>query len=103
MKVHVLVLLFFITHLVSGLDARCCRRRSGEAAFIGGVLGALTGATIAATAYCDEVYWDAAPAYDFVYRGAPIYAYDYPTYMYAPVYADTHIRYSVYPSYYWRR
>lgn len=60
-------------------------------------LGGITGAT-AAQAYND--CYPVNPNYDFVYPGVPIYAYDYPTQVYSPVYSYINTRYSVYPSYF---
>jgi hypothetical protein len=77
----------------ASLEARRCSR---FATF----LGAISGATAAAR-YND--YYPVYPQYDFVYPGAPIYAYDYPVQVYAPVYTYTSMRYSVYPSYYYIR
>ena len=61
------------------------------------VLSTITG-TRAAAAYMDRR--PASPNYDFVYPGAPLYAYDYPTQVYSPVYSYINTRYSVSPSYY---
>jgi hypothetical protein len=91
--------LLLLTMLSSTVDARRCRSNGAAAA---GFFGALTGATLAASAYSDQCYYREGPPYDFYYPGAPIYAYDYPTYIYAPTYADVSIRYSIYPSYYYR-
>jgi hypothetical protein len=92
MNYKILIILGLMAN--ASLEARRCSR---FAAF----LGAVSGATAAAC--YDDYYYPVYPQYDFVYPGAPIYAYDYPTQVYAPVYAYTSIRYSVYPSYYYIR
>ena len=86
----------------SSLEARC-RRRCNRRAAVADFLGAITGATAAARAYSDECYYREGPPYEYIYPGAPIYVYDYPTYVYAPRYAYMDIRYDIYPSYFFRR
>ncbi len=63
-------------------------------------LGGITGATFAAESYSYKCHYREGPAYDISYPGAPRYAYDYPTYMYSPVYSYMHVRHTIYPSYY---
>ncbi len=97
-RVSVLGLLcavFFI-----GSSAAQCRHR--EAA-VGRFLSGLTGAAIANDAFGNQCYYQDGPAYDFIYPGAPIYAYDYPTYVYSPIYAYADMKHEIYPSYYFSR
>jgi hypothetical protein len=66
-------------------------------------LGAITGATLAEEAFGSQCYYHDGPAYLFVYPGAPMYAYDYPTYAYSPLYAYQDMRRAIYPSYFFSR
>ena len=91
------LLLFALLTLSLHIDARCRRRRNSVVA---GFLGAVTGATIAASAYGDQCYYQDGPQYNYIYAGAPRYVYDYPTYVYSPVYAYNNVRYTSYPSYF---
>ena len=83
----------------TNLEARrhCCRRGSSGAA-LGFFAGAFAGAAIASS--CDRNYYVDMPTYDVVYRGAPLLAYDYPTYVYSPMYAYPNTLYT-YPGYFW--
>lgn len=91
---------FLLIALLAGFDAearrsrRCCH---GGAAAAGFFAGAFTGAALAG-AY-DRAYYVDMPTYEMVYPGAPILAYDYPTYVYTPVYAYPDTLYT-YPGYY---
>jgi len=80
-----------------------CRRHRCDSHIVAGFLGGLTGATLAAASFGDQWYYQDGAAYEYVYPGAPLYAYDYPTYVYSPVYAYSDMRYTTYPSYYLRR
>lgn len=100
--------LFLVLLVTSGVfyqesQARCNRRHCHRSSAVAGFLGAITGATIAAAAYSEPCYYRNCPQYDFVYPGSPIYTYDYPTYVYSPVYAYPDMRYNIYPSYYFYR
>lgn len=72
------------------LEARRCCRRNGGAVAAGMFAGAIAGAAIAGSCDVDCYgYYDpyVPPAYRVYYPGAPILAYDYPTYKYSPMYA----------------
>lgn len=72
-------------------------RGSSIGSALGFLAGALTGATLAHS--YDSCYYRNMPTYDMVYRGAPLLAYDYPTYAYSPMYAYPGTLYT-YPGYY---
>jgi hypothetical protein len=72
-------------------------------AVVGRLIGALTGASLAEELFGNQCYYQDGPAYDFVYPGAPLYAYDYPTYLYSPIYAYPHMSHAIYPSYFFSR
>ncbi len=70
------------------LEARRCRG-NGRAVAAGLVVGAIAGAAVAGSCDVDRYgYYDpyVPPAYRVYYPGAPIFAYDYPTWKYAPIY-----------------
>ena len=98
-----IVILMLLCVVGSSLVEARCHRGRGSGAALAGFFGAVTGAAIAASAYSDRCYYREGPPFEFAYAGAPIYVYDYPTYMYAPVYASPEMRYSIYPSYAYRR
>ncbi len=84
------VLVLLSVSLSFDLEARRCRGGGGGAVAAGIVAGALAGAAIAGS--CDVDYYGyyepyMPPSYRVYYPGAPIYAYDYPTYKYAPIYS----------------
>ena len=89
-NLYLLALTVLVSH---SIQARRCSA-------LATILGGITGATAAATYY--ERY-PVNPNYDFIYPGAPLYAYDYPTQMYSPVYSYINSRYTTYPSYYYMR
>ncbi len=101
MKIKLLLALLCTGVAITTIDARCRRRR--RTSVVAGFLGAVTGATLAATAYGDQCYYQDGPAYEFVYAESPRYIYSYPTYVYAPTYSYMHVRHNIYPSYYFRR
>lgn len=98
---HIMLTLAILGVGMSTLEGRCrrrCRSRGNGAA--GFFVGALTGTAIAAAAYEDDYYRGHVPLYDFTYYHAPLYAYDYPAYLYSPAYAYRYTRFTTYPSYY---
>lgn len=97
---YIMVALLIAGGLYQTTQARCHRRRRGS---IAGFFSAVTGSALAARSYSDRCYYREGPQYDFAYPAAPLYAYDYPTYVYAPVYSYQRVRYSIYPSYFLRR
>ena len=78
---------------IQTIDAQC--RRNGTSAF-GFLVSSLSGAVLATQYDPCEIDF---PTYDITYRGAPRYAYDYPAYIYSPVYAYWNTLQS-YPRYY---
>ena len=88
--------------LYQNIEARCHRRHSQGSSIFAGIVGAITGAAVAASINT-PCYYRESPAYEFVYPAAPLYAYDYPTYVYAPVYTYPEMRFTRYPSYYLMR
>lgn len=76
---------------VTDVEARrCCRRGSGASVAAGIFAGAIAGAALAGSAdvdYYGYYYPYVEPNYRVFYPGAPIYAYDYPTYKYSPIYS----------------
>lgn len=66
----------------------------------GFIAGALIGSALSRNRYYNDCRYRERPPYDYFYPGAPRYAYDYPAYVYSPVYAYSSTRYTVYPSYY---
>ena len=93
---------FFVLIGVGLVPSLHAQNRQREAA-VGRFLGALTGATLAEESFGNQCYYQDGPAYLFVYPGAPIYAYDYPTYVYSPIYAYPDMRHAIYPSYFFSR
>lgn len=91
-------LLIFLS-LVQGAHAQRCTRDAAVGRFLSG----LTGASLAEDAFGNQCYYQDGPPYLFIYPGAPIYAYDYPTYLYAPMYAYPNMRHAIYPSYFFYR
>lgn len=81
-----------ITLLALDLEARCSRANTA----LSFLTGVMTGAAFAGLCDHDDYYVD-LPTYRVTYRGAPLYAYDYPTYAYAPIYAYDDTRYLYYP------
>ena len=101
-RISVGLLALLCLSLTHQTDARCRRRRCRGSA-VAEFLGAVTGSALAASRYSDRCYYREGPPFDFAYPAAPLYAYDYPTYVYSPVYSYTNIRYDIYPSYFLRR
>lgn len=69
---------------------RCCRGGRGGSVAAGIFAGAIAGAALAGSAdvdYYGYYYPYMEPGYRVIYPGAPIYAYDYPTYKYSPIYS----------------
>lgn len=93
--------LILLMGLLTSSHVEARRRSHRGAAAASFFIGAFTGAALAGMHdYYDDCYYVDSPQYDFIYAGAPLYAYDYPTYQYAPVYAYTDTLYTIYPSYY---
>lgn len=102
MKKLLLALVITGGSLYQDLEARCHRRYSRGSSLFAGIVGAVAGAAVAASIDY-PCYYRECPQYDFAYPAAPLFAYDYPTYVYSPVYAYPDMRYSIYPSYYLAR
>ena len=66
---------------IQTIDAQC--RRNGASAF-SFLASSLSGAVLATQYDPCEIDF---PTYNITYRGAPRYAYDYPAYIYSPVYS----------------
>lgn len=99
MAIKAYLMLIGTFFIMGTITAQPRYRESAVAQF----LGAITGATFAEEAFGNQCYYQDGPAYLYVYPGAPLYAYDYPTYVYAPQYAYPDMRHAIYPSYYFSR
>ena len=97
---RVVILVLFCTAFF--VESSVAQDRHRNAA-VGRFLSGLTGAAAANDAFGNQCYYQDGPAYDFIYPGAPIYAYDYPAYVYSPIYAYPDMRHAIYPSYYFTR